>query len=44
MKIKDDPKFKKYFKMLKFRVPAAQIKGRMAADGVDPAILDMNPE
>lgn len=43
VKAKDDFRYKKYFNMVKFGVPAAAIKMKMQAEGVDPNILD-NPD
>ncbi|XP_018572628.1 WASH complex subunit 3 isoform X2 [Anoplophora glabripennis] len=36
----DDPRFKKFFKMLQFGVPEPAVKLKMQNDGVDPSILD----
>ena len=44
LKIKDDPKFAKYFKMLKMHLPRGAVEQKMAADGVDTSILDEDPE
>jgi hypothetical protein len=41
--IQDDPKYQPYFKMLKMGIPPPAVKHKMAKDGVDPAILDMDP-
>lgn len=41
--LKDDPKYGKYFKMLKIGHPAPVVKHRMQRDGADPAILDLDP-
>lgn len=43
-KIKDDPKFFKYFKMLKMHLPRGAVDQKMRADGVDSCILDEDPE
>ena len=43
-KIKDDPKFSKYFRMLKMHLPRGAVEQKMAADGVDISILDEDPE
>lgn len=40
LKLKDDPRYATYFKMLKLRVPAASIKQKMMMEGIDPNILD----
>jgi len=42
--IKDDPRFSKYFKMLKMHVPKGAVVAKMTAEGLDPAVLDMDPE
>jgi hypothetical protein len=44
IRLKDDPLFTKYFKMLKMHLPPPAVRQKMAADGVDPSILDMNPD
>ena len=43
-KLKDDPKYAKYFKMLKMHLPPQAVKNKMQAEGLDPAVLDMDPE
>jgi len=42
--IKDDPRFSKYLKMLKMHVPKGAVAAKMTAEGLDPAVLDMDPE
>ncbi|KAJ8611740.1 hypothetical protein CTAYLR_009513 [Chrysophaeum taylorii] len=44
VKLKDDPKYAKYFKMLKMHLPRPAVEAKMKAEGVDPSVLDMNPE
>ena len=44
MKLKDDPKYEKYFKMLKMGLPVGAVQNRMAKDGEDPAVMEMDPE
>eukprot|EP01102_Stenamoeba_stenopodia_P016916 TRINITY_DN5981_c0_g1_i1.p1 TRINITY_DN5981_c0_g1~~TRINITY_DN5981_c0_g1_i1.p1 ORF type:complete len:229 (+),score=83.27 TRINITY_DN5981_c0_g1_i1:368-1054(+) len=39
----NDPRYARFFKMLKIGVPAAQIRQKMMFEGVDPDILD-NPD
>lgn len=39
---KDDPKYQKYFKMLKMGIPIDAIKHKMICDNLDPNIID-NP-
>ena len=41
-KYKDDPKYQKYFKMIKMGVPIDAIKHKMICDNLDPNILDSN--
>ena len=43
-KLRDDPMFTKYFKMLKMHLPPPAVRQKMAADGIDPSILDMDPD
>ena len=38
---KDDPRYSKYFKMLKMGLPKGAVAAKMSAEGVDPAVLDM---
>ena len=44
MKLKDDPKYAKYFKMLKMGLPVGAVQNRMEKDGEDPAVMEMDPE
>merc|ERR1711871_981386 len=37
---KDDPKYKKYFKMLNVGLAKEAVKHKMVQDGLDPAVLD----
>ena len=41
-KYKNDPKYEKYFKMLKMGVPIDAIKHKMICDNLDPNIIDSN--
>ena len=41
-KYKNDPKYEKYFKMLKMGVPIDAIKHKMICDNLDPDIIDSN--
>ena len=41
--LKDDWRYGKYFKMVKVGVPLGAAKGKMAAEGLDPDILDLDP-
>jgi len=43
LKMKDDPRYTRYFKMLSVGVPMAQIKQKMMAEGYPPEVLD-NPD
>ena len=38
--LKDDPKFTKYFKMLKMGLPMDAVKNAMERDGMDPSVMD----
>ncbi|KAG5883407.1 hypothetical protein JTB14_031296 [Gonioctena quinquepunctata] len=40
VKAKDDPRFRKFFKMVQYRVPIPAVKLKMQNEGVDPSILD----
>jgi TPR repeat protein len=44
IKLKDDPMYAKYFKMLKMHLPPPAVKQKMTADGLDSSILDSDPE
>ena len=41
--LKDDPKYQKYFKMLKLGMPKEQVQHAMLRDGEDPSVLDQDP-
>lgn len=41
--LKDDPKYEKYFKMLKLGMPKDVVKHAMFRDGEDPKLLDQDP-
>ena len=41
---KDHPVYSKYFKMIKVGLPADSVKAKMQIEGVDPAILDNDPD
>lgn len=43
MKVKDDPEYSKYFKMLMVGIPNPVVKHKMTMDGLDPSILDLSP-
>ena len=40
MLVKDDPAFKKYFKLQQMGMPTEQIKMKMQVDKVDPTLID----
>lgn len=40
VKVSEDARYKKYFKMLQFGVPAPAVKLKMAAEGVDGTLLE----
>ena len=42
--LKDDPKYEKYFKMLSMHLPRGAVEQKMIADGLDTAILDLDPD
>ena len=42
--LKDDQRYAKFFKMMRMRVPLAPLKAKAAAEGLDPDVLDMDPE
>mmetsp|Transcript_11284 Transcript_11284/g.27770 ORF Transcript_11284/g.27770 Transcript_11284/m.27770 type:complete len:450 (-) Transcript_11284:191-1540(-) len=43
-KLKDDPRYVKYFRMLKLGVPQPVIEMKMKTEGHDPSILSLDPE
>ncbi|KAL7522550.1 hypothetical protein ACHAWX_007259 [Stephanocyclus meneghinianus] len=43
-KLKDDPKYQKYFKMLKMGLPLGAVKNALQRDGLNPEIMDLDPE
>ncbi|CAK4705536.1 unnamed protein product [Aphanomyces euteiches] len=44
LKLKDDPMYEKYFKMQKLGMPVGAIRQKMQLDGVDPDVLNLDPE
>jgi len=42
--LKDDPMFQKYFRMIKTGLPPGAVRNAMQRDGLDPSILDLDPE
>ena len=42
--LKEDPNYKKYFKMLAMHLPRGAVEQKMRADGLDVAVLDMDPD
>eukprot|EP00753_Platysulcus_tardus_P020631 PLAT8300.1.p1 GENE.PLAT8300.1~~PLAT8300.1.p1 ORF type:complete len:269 (+),score=101.52 PLAT8300.1:28-807(+) len=43
LKVKDDPMYKRYFKMLEMGVPPPAVRIKMGLEGVDESVLDMDP-
>lgn len=43
MTVAKDPRYAKYFQMMKMGVPAAALRGKLLADGLDPDLLE-NPD
>ena len=41
--LKDHPRYMKYFKMLKMGLPLAAAQNKAQQDGVDPSVLERNP-
>jgi hypothetical protein len=41
--LKDDPKYAKFFKMLKLGMPKEQVQHAMTRDGLDSSLLDQDP-
>jgi len=42
--LQEDARFRTYFKMLKLGVPKQQLRMKMQSEGVDPNIIDLDPE
>jgi hypothetical protein len=42
-KLKDDPEYAKYFKMLAMKLPMGAVKNALVRDGKDPSIMDLDP-
>merc|ERR1712194_489697 len=42
--LKDDPLYSKYFKMSKMGLPLGAVQNAMQRDGIDPSIMDLDPE
>lgn len=42
--LKDDPVYGKFFKMLKVSVPVPAVKHKMMQEGLNPDVLDLDPE
>ena len=40
--LKEDPKYAKYFKMLKLGLPIGAVKNAITRDGLDPAVMDLD--
>ncbi len=43
MPVSQDPVYSKFFRMLKLGVPKEQLQLKLKAEGLDPAIIDMDP-
>merc|ERR1712151_833225 len=43
-RLKEDPEYEKYFKMIKMGLPVGAVKNALARDGKDPSIMDLDPE
>ncbi|KAH8095805.1 hypothetical protein JL720_3136 [Aureococcus anophagefferens] len=41
--VKDDPTYAKFFKMLAMHMPRGAVEQKLAAEGLDPAVLDLDP-
>ena len=41
--VSEDPKYKKFFKMLKMHIPKGAVAQKMAAEGLDSSVLDLDP-
>jgi hypothetical protein len=42
--LKDDPKYQKYFKMLKMGLPKGAVQNALRRDGLDESVINMDPE
>ena len=42
--LKDDERYKKWFKMISMGVPVHVLKLKVESEGLDPAVLDLDPE
>ena len=42
--LKDDPQYGRFFKMLKMGVPPQAVANKVAAEGLDPAVMSRDPE
>lgn len=40
VRVADDDRYRKYFKMLQFGVPPAAVKLKMSSEGIDPMMLE----
>ncbi|KAL3808775.1 hypothetical protein ACHAXA_005500 [Cyclostephanos tholiformis] len=43
-KLKDDPKYEKYYRMMRMGLPKEAVRHAMTRDNLDPSILDLDPE
>jgi hypothetical protein len=42
--LREDSRFSKFFKMLSYNIPKQSVQHKMTSEGLDPSILDMDPE
>ena len=42
--LRDDPRFEKYFRMLRMGLPAAAVSHAAERDGLDPSVIDCDPD
>jgi hypothetical protein len=42
--LKDDPRYGKFCRMLKMHIPRGAVEIKMRAEGLDPSMLDLDPE
>ena len=43
LSLQEDATYAKFFKMLKMHVPKMAVAGKMAAEGLDASVLDLDP-
>ena len=42
--LKEDPKYSKFFKMLKMGLPMGAVQNAMQREGLDPSVMDLDPD